>query len=70
MERSRIGRAQSPSSIPIKAGVSIVDHHSAASQFGLFEQREQQAGRELTGLELADSSGLARYNTYFPQLLS
>ncbi|WP_397376671.1 nitric oxide synthase oxygenase [Paenibacillus sp. p3-SID867] len=32
-----------------KAGVSIVDHHSAASQFGLFEQREQQAGRELTG---------------------
>lgn len=32
-----------------KAGVSIVDHHSAAAQFGLFEQREQQAGRELTG---------------------
>ncbi|MGV2644781.1 nitric oxide synthase, partial [Clostridium perfringens] len=27
----------------------IVDHHSAAAQFGLFAQREQQAGRELTG---------------------
>lgn len=32
-----------------KAGVSIVDHHSAAAQFGLFERREAQAGRELTG---------------------
>lgn len=32
-----------------KAGVSIVDHHTAASQFALFEQRESQAGRELTG---------------------
>lgn len=32
-----------------KAGVSIVDHHTAASQFALFEQREEKAGRELTG---------------------
>ncbi|WP_433707562.1 nitric oxide synthase oxygenase [Paenibacillus illinoisensis] len=32
-----------------KAGVSIVDHHTAASQFALFEQREAKAGRELTG---------------------
>ncbi|WP_440120058.1 nitric oxide synthase oxygenase [Paenibacillus sp. QZ-Y1] len=32
-----------------KAGVSIVDHHTAAAQFALFEQREEQAGRELTG---------------------
>lgn len=32
-----------------KAGVSIVDHHTAASQFDLFEQREAKAGRELTG---------------------
>ncbi|WP_340018672.1 nitric oxide synthase oxygenase [Paenibacillus sp. FSL H3-0457] len=32
-----------------KAGVSIVDHHTAATQFDLFEQREEKAGRELTG---------------------
>jgi nitric-oxide synthase len=32
-----------------KAGVSIVDHHTAAAQFNLFEQREEKAGRELTG---------------------
>jgi len=32
-----------------KAGVSIVDHHTAASQFALFEERESRAGRELTG---------------------
>ncbi|MGG4483704.1 nitric oxide synthase oxygenase [Paenibacillus illinoisensis] len=32
-----------------KAGVSMVDHHTAASQFALFEQREAKAGRELTG---------------------
>jgi nitric-oxide synthase len=32
-----------------KAGVSIVDHHTAAAQFSLFEQREEKAGRELTG---------------------
>lgn len=30
-------------------GVSIVDHHTAAAQFKLFEEREQKAGRELTG---------------------
>ncbi|WP_407074337.1 nitric oxide synthase oxygenase [Paenibacillus lacisoli] len=30
-------------------GVSIVDHHTAASQFKRFEEREQQAGRPLTG---------------------
>ncbi|WP_339308804.1 nitric oxide synthase oxygenase [Paenibacillus sp. FSL R5-0519] len=32
-----------------KAGVSIVDHHTAAAQFALFEQREEKAGRKLTG---------------------
>lgn len=32
-----------------KAGVSIVDHHTAAHQFHLFEQREAQAGRDVTG---------------------
>ncbi len=32
-----------------KAGVSIVDHHTAAAQFRRFEEREQAAGRELTG---------------------
>jgi nitric-oxide synthase len=32
-----------------KAGVSIVDHHTAAAQFALFEQREEKAERELTG---------------------
>jgi nitric-oxide synthase len=30
-------------------GVSIVDHHTAAAQFKLFEERERKAGRELTG---------------------
>lgn len=30
-------------------GVSIVDHHTAATQFQLFEQKEQQAGRAVTG---------------------
>ncbi|PRA03561.1 MULTISPECIES: nitric oxide synthase oxygenase [Paenibacillus] len=32
-----------------KAGVSIVDHHTAAAQFAMFEQREEKAGRKLTG---------------------
>ncbi|MEK4665002.1 nitric oxide synthase oxygenase [Priestia sp. FSL H7-0729] len=32
-----------------KAGVSIVDHHTAAAQFAMFEQREEKAGRVLTG---------------------
>lgn len=32
-----------------KAGVSIVDHHTAAQQFKLFEQKEQQDGRHVTG---------------------
>ncbi|MGN7414957.1 nitric oxide synthase oxygenase [Paenibacillus sp. SAF-068] len=32
-----------------KAGVSIVDHHTAAAQFAMFEQREEKAGRALTG---------------------
>ncbi|MDZ5471567.1 nitric oxide synthase oxygenase [Bacillus sp. 31A1R] len=31
------------------AGVSIVDHHTAAHQFKLFEQKEQAANRNLTG---------------------
>ncbi|MET4561100.1 nitric-oxide synthase [Lysinibacillus parviboronicapiens] len=30
-------------------GVSIVDHHTAAQQFKLFEEAEEKAGRELTG---------------------
>ncbi|MEL3973571.1 nitric oxide synthase oxygenase [Rossellomorea oryzaecorticis] len=30
-------------------GVSIVDHHTAAQQFRLFEENEQSAGREVTG---------------------
>lgn len=30
-------------------GVSIVDHHTAAEQFLLFEKQEQQAGRDVTG---------------------
>ncbi|RLQ93099.1 nitric oxide synthase oxygenase [Falsibacillus albus] len=30
-------------------GVSIVDHHTAASQFKLFEQQEEQTGRKVTG---------------------
>lgn len=32
-----------------KAGVSIVDHHTAAQQFTLFQQQEQAANREVTG---------------------
>lgn len=32
-----------------QAGVSIVDHHTAAEQFALFEQREEQQGRNVTG---------------------
>ncbi|EFM12485.1 Nitric-oxide synthase [Paenibacillus curdlanolyticus YK9] len=32
-----------------KAGVSIVDHHTAAEQFGRFEKQEQAAGRGITG---------------------
>ncbi len=30
-------------------GVSIVDHHTAAQQFKLFEEAEEKAGRDLTG---------------------
>ncbi|WP_025907531.1 MULTISPECIES: nitric oxide synthase oxygenase [Bacillaceae] len=30
-------------------GVSIVDHHTAAQQFRLFEEREEKNGREVTG---------------------
>ncbi|OAT85048.1 nitric oxide synthase [Bacillus sp. MKU004] len=30
-------------------GVSIVDHHTAAQQFRLFEENEKSAGREVTG---------------------
>lgn len=32
-----------------EAGVSIVDHHTAAQQFKLFEQQEHAADREVTG---------------------
>jgi nitric-oxide synthase len=32
-----------------EAGVSIVDHHTAAQQFQMFEQQEQDRGRKLTG---------------------
>lgn len=32
-----------------EAGVSIVDHHTAAQQFQRFEQQEQGQGRKLTG---------------------
>ncbi|MCD7036502.1 nitric oxide synthase oxygenase [Metabacillus sp. GX 13764] len=32
-----------------KAGVSIVDHHTAASQFQLFEEKEAESGRSITG---------------------
>ncbi|WP_456272094.1 nitric oxide synthase oxygenase [Bacillus sp. AK031] len=32
-----------------EAGVSIVDHHTAAQQFKTFENKERQAGRKLTG---------------------
>ncbi len=31
------------------AGVSIVDHHTAAQQFGYFEENEKKAGRKVTG---------------------
>lgn len=32
-----------------KAGVSIVDHHTAAEQFKKFELREEKSGRDVTG---------------------
>lgn len=32
-----------------EAGVSIVDHHTAAQQFKLFQQQEENFGREVTG---------------------
>ncbi|WP_342558101.1 nitric oxide synthase oxygenase [Metasolibacillus sp. FSL K6-0083] len=32
-----------------RAGVSIVDHHTAAQQFKLFQQQEKDAAREVTG---------------------
>ncbi|MFD1737986.1 nitric oxide synthase oxygenase [Bacillus salitolerans] len=32
-----------------EAGVSMVDHHTAAGQFLLFEEKEEQAGRDVTG---------------------
>lgn len=32
-----------------EVGVSIVDHHTAAQQFKLFQQQEQAAGRAVTG---------------------
>ncbi|MFA9558541.1 nitric oxide synthase oxygenase [Evansella sp. AB-rgal1] len=32
-----------------KAGVSIVDHHTAAEQFKNFEMREEKSGRDVTG---------------------
>lgn len=32
-----------------QAGVSIVDHHTAATQFRLFEEREEKCGRPVTG---------------------
>lgn len=32
-----------------EAGVSIVDHHTAAEQFRTFEEQERKAGRSLTG---------------------
>lgn len=33
-----------------KAGVTIVDHHTAAKQFAHFEKQEQKAGRDVTGM--------------------
>ncbi|ERN51484.1 nitric oxide synthase oxygenase [Alkalihalophilus marmarensis] len=33
-----------------EAGVSIVDHHTAAKQFKRFEEREEDAGRPVTGM--------------------
>lgn len=32
-----------------KQGVSIVDHHTAAAQFRIFEKQEAKAEREVTG---------------------
>ncbi|MDQ6418150.1 nitric oxide synthase oxygenase [Paenibacillus sp. LHD-117] len=32
-----------------KSGVTIVDHHTAAQQFGRFEKNERSSGREATG---------------------
>ncbi|SFA89187.1 nitric-oxide synthase [Cohnella sp. OV330] len=31
------------------AGVTIVDHHTAAQQFSIFERNEEKAGRDVTG---------------------
>ena len=31
------------------AGVTIVDHHTAAQQFKIFESKEEEAGRDVTG---------------------
>ncbi|OWR31698.1 nitric oxide synthase oxygenase [Saccharibacillus sp. O23] len=31
------------------AGVSMIDHHTAAAQFETFERREKEAGRDVTG---------------------
>ncbi|PAD38687.1 nitric oxide synthase oxygenase [Terribacillus sp. 7520-G] len=33
-----------------KAGITIVDHHTAAKQFAHFEKQEQKAGRDVTGM--------------------
>ncbi|PRO66138.1 nitric oxide synthase oxygenase [Alkalicoccus urumqiensis] len=33
----------------LEDGVSIVDHHTAAAQFDLFEKQERKAGRQVTG---------------------
>jgi nitric-oxide synthase len=32
-----------------KAGITIVDHHTAAKQFKSFERKEEKAGRDITG---------------------
>lgn len=32
-----------------KAGVTLVDHHTAARQFKQFEKQEAKAGRQVTG---------------------
>ncbi|MEK0316382.1 nitric oxide synthase oxygenase [Cohnella sp. 56] len=32
-----------------RAGVTIVDHHTAAQQFSVFERNEEKAGRDVTG---------------------
>lgn len=33
-----------------KAGITIVDHHTAAKQFAHFEKQERKAGRDVTGM--------------------